>query len=352
MRLRDARALKAEILANYYNEVIGRSSDLRTETEPPIAPSERRIAVGLAKVRNAYRVEIRIQREGGAAQRLTQDLQRKYGSGINVEILQKVEIPPLLSIKRLSPQTARPRKGPRARLRPLEIGCSVGHAEGRPGTLGALVELNSKGGDAILSNAHVLAPVQEARRKDAIYQPGREGRPLTDDDRIGQLRNHIHLTKSGANTADAAIALLDDEIKHDRNFVPAHYGVSCAGKSISGVQSALELPRGTILAKIGRTTDYTEGILTAVATDDVTVLYHSIGNLRFDNLIEITWKDLRRPFTRPGDSGALVFNPETMRAVGLHFAGGEIKRDGKKVGVSYACDLGTVLDSIECTLIR
>jgi hypothetical protein len=81
------------------------------------------------------------------------------------------------------------------------------------------------------------------------------------------------------------------------------------------------------------------------------VLYHGSGNLRFDNLIEVTWEDLRRPFTQPGDSGSLVFDPKTMKAVGLHFAGGEIKRDGKRIGVSYACDIGAVLDSMDCGLI-
>src|SRR5262249_41948965 len=160
--------------------------------------------------------------------------------------------------------------------------------------------LNAKGGDAILSNAHVLAPVEDAKRKDAIYQPGREGRPLTDDDRIGELRNRVRLAKSGANTVDAAIALLDDEIEHDGNVVPAHCRTACAGKRIIGAESAVDLPLGTPLAKVGRTTECSVGMLTAASTDDITVLYHGTGNLRFDNLIVITWPDLDHPFSHPG----------------------------------------------------
>src|SRR5262249_15266781 len=125
MNLKEAQHLKASILASYYEDVIGRRSGLRTESEPPIVRTERRIAVGLGKIGDAYRIEIRIQREGGAAQRLTERLQHEHGAGIHVEVLQKLEIPPLSSIKRFfNLQDGRPKEPPRAatRLRPLEIG--------------------------------------------------------------------------------------------------------------------------------------------------------------------------------------------------------------------------------------
>jgi hypothetical protein len=356
MRLEKAKKLKQSILSEYYKEVIGVVSPaLRAQNEPPIPRSDRRIAVGLAKVDRGYRVEIRIQRAGGAAEELTKGLQRKYGDGINVEVLQRLEIPPFADIKRYIADPERRRtKVPRSarQCRPLEIGCSVGHPEGGPGTLGAIIEFKKgKKGDGVLSNAHVFVPNDQVEKGHRIYQPGREKHALSVDERIGKLQNWIVLQAFGANDVDAAVARLDDGIAHNGNVIPETCKAPCAGEKIRGYQSALELPPRAVLAKVGRTTDYTEGVLTGAAIDDVTVLYHGAGNLRFDNLLEITWRDLKSPFARPGDSGALVFNPKTMMAVGLHFAGGVVVRNGKQVGVSYACDITSVLDSLACRLV-
>ena len=348
MRLKKALELKEHILGRYYKDIIGVSPRLRAQSEPPIERSERRIAVGLAKLESGYRVEIRIQRKGGAAQSMTNELKKKHGDDINVEVLENLEIPPISSIRQLIQRKPLQMQS----RRPLEIGTSVGHVDGGPGTLGALVEY--KGKDAVLSNAHVLAP-QGAAKKNPIFQPGREGSQPPDADRIGELSNWIHFSKTGANTVDAAICLLD-EIEdgaelHSSNLIPDWCGAACRGRKIRGVQSALDMRLGTVLAKVGRTTGYTEGILTAASMSDLTVKYHGIGNHRFDNAIEVTWDDLRQPFTRPGDSGSLVFDPRSMKAVGLHFAGGKIKRDGKKIGVSYACDIASVFSSLKCSLI-
>jgi hypothetical protein len=124
------------------------------------------------------------------------------------------------------------------------------------------------------------------------------------------------------------------------------------GKKIAGIMSVFDLKEGAIVAKIGRSTGYTEGVVTSVSMDDLTVLYHGTGNPRFDGLIEVSWKGLRSPFARPGDSGSLVFDPTTMKAVGLHFAGGEIRRSGKRTGVSYCCDITSVRDSLGCKLVE
>jgi hypothetical protein len=339
MQLNEALELREVVLHDYYEDIIAVSPKFRAESAPPIERGDQRIAAGLARLRHGYRVEIRIQREGGAAQDFTDELQEEYGNNINIEVLETLEIPARTTIRSIA------RKPLRMRLvRPLQIGTSVGHVDGGAGTLGALVEYN--GEDAVLSNAHVLAP-PGARNGDPIFQPGQEGSPLIDNEQIGRLANRIHFRKRGANTVDAAICLLDPAIEHVRNRCETRN----RRKRIAGTTSALDLRRGTKLAKVGRTTGYTEGILSAAAMNDITVLYPGKENLRFDNVIEITWTDLKHPFARPGDSGSLVFDPATMKAVGLHFAGGRIRRNGKIVGVSYACDIASVLDGLRCRLI-
>jgi hypothetical protein len=72
----------------------------------------------------------------------------------------------------------------------------------------------------------------------------------------------------------------------------------------------------------------------------------------FDDVIEVTWKSTKEPFSKPGDSGSLVFTKNGIVAVGLHFAGG-VKRtnNGKTLGVSYSCDLEAVLKAHQASLI-
>jgi hypothetical protein len=335
--------LREDVLHDYYKDIVTVSPKFRAESAPPIERGDQRIAAGLARLKQGYRVEIRIQREGGAAEEFADELKEEHGNNINIEVLETLEIPARTTIRSNARKPLRMRS-----VRPLQIGTSVGHVDGGAGTLGAFVEY--KGGDAVLSNAHVLAP-PGAQRRDPIFQPGQEGSLVASEDQIGELANRIHFRRLGANRVDAAICLLDQTIEHLRNTVPAWCETRNRRKKIAGTTSALDLRRGTKLAKIGRTTGYTEGVLSAAAMNDITVFYHGAGNFRFDNVIEITWTDLKHPFTRPGDSGSLVFDPATKKAVGLHFAGGQIRRNGKIVGVSYACDIASVLDGLKCRLI-
>ena len=343
MRLTQALKLKQDILGEFYKGVIGVSPKFRAQSEPPIERSERRIAVGIAKLDKGFGVEIRIQRKGGVAHEMADELKREHGDAVNVELLERLEIPPINSVLQRQPKPLRMQA-----RRPLEIGTSVGHIDAGPGTLGAFVEY--QGRDAVLSNAHVFAP-PGSKILEEIFQPGSEGIALSENDRIGQLTDRIYFRKKGSNTVDAAICVLDDDVEYIGNVVPDWCEAACRGSKIKDVGSVFDKKKGSVLAKVGRTTGYTEGILTAMSVDDLTVLYHGTGNLRFDNAIEVTWKDLRHPFAQPGDSGSLIFDPDTMKAVGLHFAGGVIKRQGKKVGVSYACDLDAVLGSLKSKII-
>ena len=58
------------------------------------------------------------------------------------------------------------------RQRPVLIGSSVGQFKITAGTLGCFVQARAGGGVCILSNNHVLADENRARKGDAIVQPG------------------------------------------------------------------------------------------------------------------------------------------------------------------------------------
>ena len=56
--------------------------------------------------------------------------------------------------------------------RPLRIGASIGHFKITAGTLGAFVRSRDDGSVLILSNNHVLANENKAKKGDHILQPG------------------------------------------------------------------------------------------------------------------------------------------------------------------------------------
>jgi hypothetical protein len=83
-----------------------------------------------------------------------------------------------------------------------------------------------------------------------------------------------------------------------------------------------------------------------LSLDDVPINVPGIGTVRFDNLLEVEWKLEDDPFSKEGDSGSVVFDRGSQRPLGLLFAGGLLKRDGNRVGVSYACNLTYILKKL------
>ena len=78
------------------------------------------------------------------------------------------------------------------------------------------------------------------------------------------------------------------------------------------------------------------------------VLSYDIGNLRFDNQIEIECTGTKA-FSDGGDSGSLIFD-EGHLGVGLLFAGGDSGGSNDK-GLTYANPLKAVLDALKVNLL-
>jgi len=237
--------------------------------------------------------------------------------------------------------------------KPLHIGLSVGHKNSGPGTLGAFVSTDQ--GEAILSNCHVLGLSGRISPKDDnaphyIYQPGRpDVQFLLSVLQVAELHVLIDISNNSANEVDAAVALLFDQGgNHLGNSIPPGNWPD-AGEELGRVGKFDQLEDKTKVAKIGRTTGYTTGEVSAVWTDAI-VDIPGLGNAYFENLLEVT-APVDKPFSEPGDSGSLVFEVASRRPVGLHFAGGTATRDGKKVQVGYACNLEIVLEALGITLL-
>jgi hypothetical protein len=234
----------------------------------------------------------------------------------------------LLSIQPVTTRT----QNLRARTRPLVPGVSVGHPDISAGTLGTVVTDRRDGSKAILSNNHVLANSNNASIGDPCIQPGTIDGGTTGDV-IGSLSRFIQV-RDGVEV-DAAIARLGDDFVSPLTI----------GTSLGLTGRFTNARRAIEVAKIGRTTGFTWGRISAVALIDLEITF---GNrlVSFDDQIEIR-SPAASPFSAGGDSGSLVVDLQG-NAVGLLFAG-TTSRDGL-LDITYVNPIGTVLDLLEVDL--
>ncbi|HEV3456980.1 MAG TPA: hypothetical protein VHG32_10505 [Thermoanaerobaculia bacterium] len=216
----------------------------------------------------------------------------------------------------------------RTRVRPLRSGSSIGHFKITAGTLGGFVRSRADGAPLILSNNHVLANENRAKRGDAITQPGRLDGGEAPGDVVGALWKFVRLKRASANRLDCATATVAEGIQIDSDHLGAGTG------RLTGV-GEIQLTMKNVL-KAGRTTGATRGRITAIEVDNLSIAYDS-GNLRFDQQIEIEGADTD-PFSAGGDSGSIIVD-EAGRGLALLFAGGD--HDGANgKGLTYASPCG------------
>jgi hypothetical protein len=191
----------------------------------------------------------------------------------------------------------------------------------------------------ILSNNHVLANSNRGHQGDAILQPARQDGG-TSNDQIATLVDFIPLdfgqAPSSCGVANAASAAFNSIAQ----AIGSHHRVNAfqetAGENAMDVALARPLspslversilnigqPRGTSTAtlgtqvvKSGRTTGFTNGMITQI---DVTVQveYPGVGTALFSNQLAASG------MSQPGDSGSAILDINT-RIVGLLFAGSD-----------------------------
>lgn len=211
------------------------------------------------------------------------------------------------------------------RFRPITPGYSVGHYRVTAGTIGALVD--HMGTVCVLSNNHVLANSNSAAFGDPILQPGPADNGIVPQDAFAELIGFVPLDPSGVNYVDAAVGRISPGTYIDTTYAGNPLG--------SPVQAEL----GLEVWKVGRTTGITQGVVTAVAMDDVAVQFGS-STLYFDDQIEIAGTS--GPFSAGGDSGSLIMDT-TGNPVALLFAGSG--RNGR----TFGNPIDTVLQNLDIT---
>lgn len=215
---------------------------------------------------------------------------------------------------------------PTLRHRPVPGGVSIGHIHITAGTNGCAVV--KKGELYFLSNNHVLANSNNAKKGDAILQPGPHDGGTSIGNKVAELSEFVPIIFEGSepnggcffgrvlrkmkkakeapavNYVDCAIAkpLAPDYVRADI----FHVGL------VSGMKNAA---LGMTVCKSGRTTKYTKGVIEQVSA---TVRVNFCGGrtaLFYDQIITSS-------ISQGGDSGSLVLNLDN-KAVGLLFAGSD-----------------------------
>jgi hypothetical protein len=220
------------------------------------------------------------------------------------------------------------------------VGGSVGHYTITAGTLGCFVRRRAGDRDEVfvLSNNHVLADENRGTHGDAVIQPGRFDGGRRGRDTIGSLAKFERLRPQSVNYIDAALSTISPKL----GFQPRRIA------NLGNLQGPASQPLfdGDQVAKVGRTTGLRRGRVTAFEVDNVVVEF-DIGNLRFDNQIEIEGEG-NRSFSDGGDSGSLIVN-DALEGAALLFAGGD-QGGSNGQGLTYANPLPAVLDTLKVDL--
>src|SRR5438309_5920432 len=211
---------------------------------------------------------------------------------------------------------------------PVQPGNSIGHVDISAGTLGALV---TRGGDVhILSNSHVLARSGRAKNGDDILYPGDADGGKLPAALVAKLSGFKTFVTGGdfVNRADCAIA---------KPLIPRRKDLVSLIRGLAIPKGTTSPARGMKVVKVGRTTNKPTGTGRDVPFRfllDYADLGKSVG---FVDQVFCT------RYSRPGDSGSLVLDQATGKAVGLHFAGAN--------GGSVFSPIATVLSTLGVKLV-
>jgi hypothetical protein len=331
MRLESARELKEGLVETVLTKMalspqeishFGLPARRAAAVEKTTLPT---LALGVTPVkRQDFRLAVRVQRRGMESSRHLERIEKAAKGEVDVRYIGRV---------------AKRQPWFMGRHRPLRIGTSIGHYKITAGTLGCFVR--DKDEDVrILSNNHVLADENQAKAGDPIIQPGSFDGGKRSTDTIGSLDRFVRLKVRSSNKVDCATCTVDDGVDFDSVRLRG-------GGSVRDVQPN----DGSVdeVEKLGRTTGHTLGTVTAFELDNVVVAY-DIGNVRFDDQIEIESTE-SSPFSDGGDSGSLIFTSEGNRAFALLFAGSQ-QGGSNDMGLTYANPIEEVLRALKVTLVH
>jgi endonuclease G len=203
----------------------------------------------------------------------------------------------------------------RSRTRPLVAGISCANQFVNAGTLGYFCKKNrdDSGAMYLLSSGHVFKAKTEYKKSSAILQASpSDGGNMNDVVADFDSATRLSQAEGARNVTDAAIARLRDDIKYKPEI-----------QDVGPLKGTVKPVLGMSVAKVGRTTGFTEGVVTAI--DYEAIVPWGVRSVQatytFKNQIRIEPTKSSERFADFGDSGSMVFTKSNPAAVGLYFAG-------------------------------
>lgn len=226
------------------------------------------------------------------------------------------------------------------RERPLHGGLSIS-AGGGTGTLGICLRPNDRN-TYVLSCNHVLATSVPAVLGGNVIQPGAldGGTPTTDV--IGTVSRvapidfgsttinvgGVTVTIPNPNRVDAALALVRPDIEGNREIFWLGYPQQLLPVA-PNIFKLLSLTNRRV-CKMGRTTEFTTGIIQSAFFDVTVGPYQNGRNAFFTNQLRIVGEN-GQTFSERGDSGSVVIDYETREPLGLLFSGGGVHTNANRL---------------------
>jgi hypothetical protein len=214
----------------------------------------------------------------------------------------------------------------RQRNQPLRLGCSIAPiAMHVSGTLGCFCRDNSSGKEGFISNNHILANCNRVPVGTAILQMSGPDGGQASQDVVGLLERYVPLQFGGIpNDVDAAFATSNGHGRgEDRHTV---FDNSWPPQPVVTVQPSVKAQAfpGVDVLKTGRTTGHTLGTVRAINVNNLLIhMGAGTGVARFDGQTTFEARSVQAgPFSRPGDSGALIVDDQG-RPMALLFAGSQ-----------------------------
>jgi hypothetical protein len=287
------------------------------------APGAPRVAIGVTP---GFKIAIRAPSQ--------KELDRALGEGAAKEVSEMADYE--LDIQITGELFAEPPQVTTTGFTPLAIGASVGHYGATAGTLGFFAQRLSDSAIGFVSNNHVIANCDDGKSGDAVLHPAPLDHGDPSKDAVAELVSGYPRLQKNGTIVDAAFAVLREGVDYD---------LSSIGPSMRLQPLLAPLYQQRRVAKLGRSSGLTYGRITALALLNLDVDYPLLNtSITFDRQIEIKAESDGVPFSKPGDSGSLVVNPEGQ-PIGLLFAS---NRDGS---YSYANPIADVLRELDIRML-
>lgn len=304
-----------------------------------IQEPDKRLSWGLALSDGRHVVRIFVERDNSRALEEARTLAAQFPNFAETEIIGRAQA----SAKAEKRKTLS--KG-------LEAGASIGHLKGAPGSIGALIR-NRQGKDdwkGVTSAAHVLGRSNRAKEGDQILAPGHPDGPKVSSNKCGTLDRYNLLTHvSDEDTeeylccSDLAVVKLDGECRLTvPQFTTVVHPSTKDRQRLKGQLSTADAVAhlGKPVHKVGRTSDLTSGTLDVVGLQRQAILLPDQRLYYYSDVLVVDGG--RKPFSHPGDSGALVYSDD------FHALGFVIGGAGNR---TFVAPIETCLDELEVELV-